>query len=373
MAIVAMLTPFALLRVNEMSASMRDMGAAREILHAKDSAAAFVRLNRDSWPDTAQIKMSEEDLAAVAPGAHAGFIDKYLHAGSPAVDVYLAYHVGDALRASKITRDIGAKFAAVMTDGAAYGDSWAVSGDDFNEGDLILRVNRAGGTMDKSRYLHRGTDGEDGLNTMQRDLNMGLFDIYAAGRVVAESVKALEISAGLLSAEAVISDQVYFSRGATISGEAVKFGNVRVMGDMTGFRAITAAKLNGEKYGTDGTISTDRATITKVVNVGKELILKSSSVRTISGFVGMSAHSLLAPYLSANELYFMGDFGLVVSSELLLSSSNSPLKLGGWSFPGTKPKFSKLSMARGEIAGTPDAKAFDKIIEKHWKDRRRAN
>jgi hypothetical protein len=205
---------------------------------------------------------------------------------------------------------------------------------------------------------------------MQRDLNLGGFDFRDIGTIASESLKFNDASVALLATDTAAADSVYFNRGATMDGGAAKLGIVRVSGDMTGFRTVTAPRVNNAGFGTDGSVTTDRATVTRKVNIGNDLILKSNSVRMISGFAGMTVHSLMVPFLMSDEIFFMDTFGLTVSAELLLSY-DGPLKLGAWRFPSGKPKFTALNLSRGEIAAAPDTKEFDSIMGRGWKDKRK--
>jgi hypothetical protein len=151
-----------------------------------------------------------------------------------------------------------------------------------------------------------------------------------------------------------------------MSSESITLGSMRVTGDTNGFKLIKADKLNGDKYTTNGRLIVDRATIGKSVNVAGNLILKSSSSRSISGFSGISTNKLLTPYLSATDLVFFENFGITVSGELLLAGI-APLKIGTWSFPSvTPPSFSKLTLTRASVPPVPDADEFKKIISKDW-------
>ena len=100
--------------------------------------------------------------------------------------------------------------------------------------------------------------------------------------------------------------------------------------------------------------------------LGHNLNLKSTSLKTISGFAGMSVSSVYAPYISANQVVFNENAGLTVSGELLVST-NSPIKFGAWAFPSTTPpSFSSLRLTRASIPTAPHPDEFRAIMTSGW-------
>ena len=102
--------------------------------------------------------------------------------------------------------------------------------------------------------------------------------MYNIGGVDAKSVRVRNLDATFISADTIDARTVYFSSGANMNGDNVKIGTLRVSGDINGFRNITGKKLNGSSFNVNGRLIADRATINKVVNVGRNFILKSSSL-----------------------------------------------------------------------------------------------
>lgn len=367
-AVVIAVSPFMYNQIIEMSNESEDIAHANEIVKLRDTVVNYVRINQAKWKDTAEIKLSEEELKKISSTAHSGYIDKYKVNGASISDVYLAFDMkGSDYRAANIAKQIGEDAAVVREDGIAYSQSWAVSApEDFHVGDLIFRVSHDFEGADKSRFLHRGTMGEDGLNQMQRDLHMNNFNVFNAANVDGLSTKAIDVDAVFLEADVVDANNVYFSSGANMNSDSVTFSSMRVTGDTSGFRLIKADILNDDKYTTNGKLIVDRATIGNSVNVAGNMILKSSSGRSVSGFGGISMNKLLTPYLSATDLVFFENFGITVSGELLLAGV-APLKIGNWSFPSlTPPSFSKLTLTRASVPPVPDADEFNKIIEQNW-------
>lgn len=369
MAIVAMAAPFLYRQVTNANHTLTDIAIADSIIAMRSPVLNFVRLNQDLWPDTAQIKLADDELAQISEFPSAGFIDKYAVRGASKTDVYLAFDIGfDATRTNRIARHIGVDAAVVDNDGVAYGASWAVAAPDFKPGNLIYRVSRDVTGADMSVYLHRAASIDDGLNVMMRDLNMGGHDIYNIGTVIAKSVRARNSSATFVDADTAHASSVYFSSGATLNGENANLGAMRVTGDINGFRNIYANDLNGGAYTTNGRVVVDRATINKSVNVSHDFVLKSDTSRTISAFVALSANSVLTPYLSAEEIIFYDNVGLTVSGELLMST-NAALKIGAWAFPSTTPpEFTEIRFSRAQIPAPINAREFDAIMRDGWRD-----
>lgn len=367
LGIVALATPFVYSQIARSTQNVRDMAHAHEIISVRDNVLNYVRMNQDTWPDVAQIKLDDEELLAISDMPTAGFIDKYSVRGATITDVYLAYDVGENLMAaSRIASHIGSDAAIVGEDGIAYGLSWAVSAPDFQPGNLIYRISRDVAGEDTSRYLHRATSGEDNLNVMERDLDMSGYNVYNVATLSAESVSATDATAVFVNATDMVAENVYFSSGANMDGGDVFINNMRVSGDITGFRNIYADKLNGKNYTTSGRVITDRATVTDSVNVSRDLVLKSDSTRTISGFTGISTGTVVAPFLSTEEIIFYEDFGLTVSGELLMSTM-APIKFGSWIFPSTKPPaFKTFNITRAQMPQMPDRYEFEAIMKSGW-------
>ena len=367
-AVVIAVSPFMYNQIVEMSRDSQDIAVANEIVKLRDSVINYIRVNQNQWPDNTEIKLSDDEIKNISPIAHSVYIDKYKVNGASITDVYLAINTNQSdFRTANIAKQIGEDAAVVRDDGIAYSQSWAVSApDDFYVGDLIYRVSYDFEGADKSRFLHRGTMGEDNLNQMQRNLHMNNFNIFNAYDIDAVSAKIVDVDAVFLESDVVDANNVYFSSGANIGSENITFSSMRVTGDTNGFRTIKADVLNSDKYTTNGRLIVERATIGNSVNVAGNLILKSPNTRTISGFGGISVNKLLTPYLTATDLVFFENFGITVSGELLLAGI-APLKIGSWSFPSTTPpSFSKLILTRASIPSNPDMDEFDKITSQNW-------
>ena len=368
MVIIAVAAPFTYSIVADTTHTIHDMAIANDIISLRETMLNFVRLNQDLWPDEAQIKMTDDERAAISESLSAGFIDKYNVNGGTVIDVYLAFDLNTTIkRIARIASNLGADAAIVDADGVAYGDTWAVTAPEFLPGNLIYRITRNQTDFDTTRFLHRGSSGDGELNTMQRDLNMGNHDIRNVGGINGKFLRVRNINATFVVAESINAKNVYFSSGANMNGDSTTIGTIRVTGDLSGFRNITAKKFNGNGIDLNARIIADRATVNNSINVGNDFVLKSTSLKTVSGFAGMTTGTVYAPYLSAGELTFAGKFGLTVSGELLLSS-NAPIKLGNWSFPSkTPPSFASLTLARSPIPKIADKKEFEPLMKSGWK------
>lgn len=367
MAIVAMATPFVYNQIARTNQTIRDIAIANTIISTRDSVLNFIRINQDSWPDAVQIKLDATDLESMSPNAFAGFIDKYPVVGTSMTDVYLAFKIDESyLHANQIAKHIGGDAAVVTDDGIAYGNTWAVAAPDFQPGDLIYRITRNVSGEDTSKYLHRATSGEDDFNVMMRDLNMNKHHVHNAATVSAESGHMQNANAVFVNSEEISAQNVYFSAGANMDGENVSFDNLRVSGDMYGFRNMYADNLNGSAFTTTGRIITDKAEILNSIKVGNNMVLKSDSSRSISGFTIISASNVLTPFLSAEQITFYDNFGLTVSGELLMSTT-IPLRIGNWAFPSNKPPaFSNFKLGRATKPTMPDNHEFILITDTGW-------
>ena len=368
LGIVALITPFVYEQIMRTTQNVRDMRYANDVIELRDTMVNFVRINQDQWPDNAQIRLDPAELAAISELPIAGFIDKYSVRGAAITDVYLAFDFSkNDLQASRIAKHIGGDAAVVADDGVAYGSTWAVAAPDFVPGDLIYRISRDVAGEDTSKYLHRGTSGEDDLNKMMRDFNMGGYNVYNVGTITAQSSKFRDVTTTYADLDSLQSTNVYFSSGANMDGGDVYMGGLRVSGDITGFRNIYADTLNGTTYTTSGRVIADRANVVGSVNVARDFILKSESLKTISGFTSLSASSVVAPYLSTEEIIFYEDFGLTVSGELLMSTM-APLQIGSWFFPSTTPpKFNSLKIKRTNFPAAPKKDEFKKLMGNGWR------
>lgn len=369
MGIVAIATPFLYKQISDTNQIIRNMAIANRIISVKEPALNFVRINQETWPKEVQIKLSEEELDSISDFPVAAFIDKYLVKGATITDIYLAFDLSESeLKTNMVAKQIGESAAVVGTDGIAYASSWAVTAPDFKPGFLIYRISKDAEGEDKSKYLHRATTGQDELNKMFRDLNMGGNSVFNVGGLYAKAAQVKTGQVRFLETENLVTDDLYFSSGANVDGENVYIKDLRVTGDMSGFRNIYADKLNGSSYTTKGKVIADRVNVVNSINVSNEFELKSDTLRTISGFLGISAHTVETSYLNTEEMIFLDNFGLTISGELLMSTT-PPLKIGSWIFPSLNPpSFAAIQLQRADIPEMPVKEEFEPLLNDSWKE-----
>ena len=394
-ALVLALAPYMYFRISETGRDINDISIARRIADSGGPIMNFVRLNQDLWGPNAQIEIDADELASVLDdkmhlgGGHlpitlsGAFIHKFQTQTGAAFDVYLGFHIenADETRVAKIARNIGGD-AGIVQNGTAYGiyGNWGARADIFNDGDLVFRINENILTQDSERFLHRTNLGDEQLNTMLRDLSLGGNIAYGISTVTADNIRGGEIAVLFAEADLVTAREMIFPSGANLDPTNTIFGTIRVVGDIIGFRNITTRRLAGRgataNWARQGTIVADRATVSDAVHVGRNLHVKSSTTRTITGFTSAIAHSIYVPFLATEDLMFAPGFGLTISSELLSATSGAPLKLDTWTFPSiNSPRFSVLVLRRfgNTDIGTAaqiNQEEFAKIMGDGWQDLR---
>lgn len=388
-SIIAVAAPFMYKQITRTYNDIENISVAQKIVDLQDSVLNFVRTHQENWDGDTEIQLTADDLKEISPIVSSGFIDKRQFRGTTITDVYLGFDISSSLlRTNQIARQIGGNAAIVGDDGVAYGNTWAVSGPEFKPGNLIYRVSHNFATMDRMNFLHRGAtdtiinkskdntnvddmqENKNNLNAMLRNLNMGGKDLLNVGTLDVNSVDVKNINTTFLVADDVNADAIYFSSGANVQGADAHIDTIRALGDISGFRNITANNLNGNSFSNSGTVITDRATVKNSVRIGNMFKLKSSSNRTISAFTVLNSNSVYTPYVTAGDMVFYGDFGLTVSGELLMSRT-APLKIGNWSFPSNQlPNFSSLKLGRTTISATPDKQEFSAIMAADWQTKK---
>ena len=397
-SVAAIAAPFMYKQIVRTYSDIENISVAQKIVDLQDATLNFVRLNQENWPDVAEIQLTTEDLQQISPAISSGFIDKRQFRGTTITDIYLGFDISDSrVRTHQVARQIGAAAAVVDDDGIAYGTGWAVSGPDFKPGNLIYRISYNYSTLDRTNFLHRAAsdsvtentktsqnkqskvqkseqeiakeNAQNNLNAMLRNLNMGGKDLLNIGTLACQTVSIKNAETTFIKTEDLMTDAAYFSSGANIQGNDAVIDTIRALGDISGFRTITANNLNGNTFSNTGTVITDRATIKNSVRIGNLFKLKSSSTKTISAFNAISSNTVATPYVTANDIVFYGDFGLTVSGELLMSGT-APLKIGNWTFPSNQmPTFSTFKLGRTTISQTPNKDEFSAIMSSDWQTR----
>lgn len=393
-AIVAAIMPFAYNGVTDMAEGMADASESKRISEWRDPVMAYVRKNQADWPGSAQVEFDEEEVDVIRGEdsgrtrlmrPYAGFIDKRAGAGGVMIDAYLAFRPESVkeIRVHGIAKLLGAD-AAVVGDGgeAASAAGWSISSDVFSSGDLIYKISDILGEDETWKYLHRTYLNDDDMSAMQRDLDMAKHDMFDASAVSAGTLNASNGNLWFGEAPELRATEVFFPEGASIDASKASLNSVNVTGDISGFRKIAARRLKGfgvlanSTWSQRGDVVVDGAAVTEELHVQRDLTVKSESSRTISGFAGVSANSLATPYLSAGQLIFAKGYGITISSELMYSTTDHPIKLGSWTFPSASgPKFSSLLLRKAgagdlsEALASPIADEFAPIMTDGWKDR----
>jgi len=391
-AIVGAIMPFAYNGVMEVSNSIVDASEAKRISEWSDPIMAYVRKNQADWPESAEVEFDEEEINLIREQnsenqisgrmlhPFAGFIEKRAARGGAMINAYLAFRPENIseIRVANIARSIGADSAIVAANGEAVSPTgWSISSDLFSEGDLIYRISDILGEDEARRYLHRTYLDESDMNTMFRDLNMGKRNMVNVGTVSAKNLKSSNANIWFAEAPELRALDAYFPDGATVDPSKATLASVRVSGDISGFRKITTKRLTGSTgtvWSQRGDVVADSVNVSGPVHVQRDLVLKSESIRTMSGFVGIRAQVLATPFVTTDQLFFAGGYGMTISSELMYSTSMNPIKLGSWTFPSANgPEFSALVLRKissedlSDRLSAPEILEFAPIISSDWK------
>ncbi|MCL1902071.1 MAG: hypothetical protein FWG18_00395 [Alphaproteobacteria bacterium] len=387
--LVAAMTPFVYNRIAETSREINDVTTAREISSWADKISGYVRKNQADWPAYAEIDLDRAEMFIIAgldpkkttnakaSIPYAAFIDKYRHRGGTTIDSYLLFNNMPGIRTAKVARNLGNNSAIVDDFGTAFSPTgnWSVESETFQPGDLIYRVSITISNDDSEFYLHRMHLDDNRLNTMERDLWMSRHSIKDIDIAAAATLDSKMVGTWFTDALAFSAELADFPGGANIDPSESTFSSIRATQDVAGFRTIESKILTGTggtaNWSTNGSIIADRASVTDALHVGRNLTLRSSYARTVTGFAGVTAYSVSVPFISAIELRFSEGYGMTISSELLSGYGSGPLKLGNWNFPSNSPpRFTNLNLRKtGNIAQGANivSAEFDKIIKSGWK------
>jgi hypothetical protein len=181
-----------------------------------------------------------------------------------------------------------------------------------------------------------------------------------------QKLNSIDLSAYFVRTPVIAAGALYFANGVNLNPGNSHIPNIRVNGDVIGFRNFYTDDFQSP----NGALTTDRASVTGKLTVLNRFEVKSPYSRTVSGFAGASAGNVRTSYLDADTLTFLPGFGLVVSSELLYSST-PPVKLGSWSFPnssGVGPKFNNLKLKNlGGIDIVGKQSDFSDLRKENWR------
>ncbi len=383
-AVVAIISPFIYMQVRDTSREISDLVTAKKILEYKSPIMNFARMNYDKWGDNTQIILSPEDIKTIAPDTntitpYAGFVDKYKVTNTQHLDIYLAFRIENSLRSAKLAKNIGSDAGSVTQDGIAYNTfgTWGVVAKEFKTGDLVYKITADFIENDSNKFLHKTGNEKNELNKMHRDLYFSGNSIFDIAKISAKTVQAFNLSAGFVTSKIITADTAYFPNGANIQADKSKFNTIKTIGDITGFRNINTSSVSGVtmlgNWSSGAQIIADRADISGKINVSGDMSVKSASSVTLSDFINISTHSIYTSYANIDSIYFTSGYGLTISSELLSSTKDYPLKIGSWTFPSTSsPTFNAIALTRfgnsilNETLQIP-SNQFSKITKSGWK------
>ena len=355
--IMAIAMPFAYRQIHDVSSNLRYMNIARDLINRTEYIKGYMRLNDALFPMDEFVEAESEDADKLV------FIRRTEYATT--AFVVLQNYDLSILSANRVRSFIGDNAAVVEEDGVAYsaGGNWSVMIEDANPGDLILRISNMRSDNNAERFLHKTTLADDTLSTMQRDLFLGNNSIQNAGHIDARRLTANDLDINLVRVPAVRAGSLFFPNGLNLNPTNSTFQNMRVTGDITGFRNITGDNFTNRRGG----IITERATVNNRLVVTNRFEVRSPTARSVGGFAGISASSARVSYLDTEILTFVPDFGLVVSSEMLYSTT-APLRIGNWNFPNagnTGPRFNQLYLGGNRVQmEIPD---FSSVVRERWR------
>ena len=395
--LVAAMTPFVYNRIAETSRDIADVSVAKQIYSWRELMSGYIRRNQADWPEDTEMELDEKEMRAIrdaeCKAADNGemlavcnsssamfpaiaFVERYAQAGGTIVDAYLVFPaVFDGLRMRKIARALGVDAAVADASGVAYSASggWSVESEQFGESDLVYRVSVYMARDDSALFMHRMKSDDGALNTMERDLLMSRHSLVDADVVRADSLDSKMVAAWFATADMLNAEAASFPDGANLDPSGASFADIRVLGDVIGFRSITTGNFGGAggsgNWSAQGNVIADRTKVTGAVHVGRNLSMRSPYYKTITGFTGVNANSVSVPFLSTERLFFANGFGMSISNELSASYGTGPLKLGNWAFPSSVPPVFKTIVLRKADTDiiAPAPAGFDNIMSSGWK------
>ncbi|MBO7645192.1 MAG: hypothetical protein J6S57_02725 [Alphaproteobacteria bacterium] len=332
------LVPFMYNQISDMNNAVKNVAIANKIVKSKGDVINYVRENQALFPigNTGTV-LDEDKLALLAPMAHTGWVFKTENHGSEMVEIFLAYTLDSNYQAANIAKYIGNDAAIVSNDNVAYSQNWAIGGDGdvkFNSGDLIFRITKSLGNDNKSKFLHRGTFGEDALNVMQRDLHLNTFDIYNVADIRGEYIEAHDATTKILSAGLVESGVISFMGGANIIQATARDNmlavrKLYVSNNLAGFTNINVADVESH-----GNMIAKRVNVTDIVDVAGNLMLNAGGAFnfvTIGVNMDVYADSVNVDNLSATKVLVSNDIDC--SKDDCSKGDYTRLEIGNWKYP----------------------------------------
>ena len=374
--LVAAMAPFVYNRVAEISRDIIDVSVARQINNFSVPMTGFIRANFAGWGDNAFFEMSPEILdtihiAQIQPAV--AFVEKFRHNAGATVEAYIVFPSEfDTIRTHRIARHLGMDAAVVDTSNVAFSAAggWSIHSDGFAENDLVFRIVVEFPIDDSRNFLHRVMMSDEMMNTMERDILMARNNIWDIGTLGARILESSRIDTYFIAAQNITADYAIFPHGAGLDATNIRFGALRVMGDIFGFRNFIAGTFTGGggsgNWAGAGEIIADRATFHDGINVNNNMIVNAPGMRTVSGFTALRAHTLMTPLVIADEMFFAGSAGIVISNELSRGGNIGPVRFGAWNFPASiAPRFVNINLTRTTLR-TEQPRDLDAIMSSNW-------
>lgn len=376
-AVVLAITPFMFNQISEMSRTVHDIAAAKEITSLRDDVLDYVRQNQESWTEPNN-PISTETLNGWSPSPSAGIVVKENIQGATATEAYLVFTLtfkhGDTTkyRVADVARYIGPDAAVVQSDGVAYSDTWGVEGSTnfpLSENQLVFRIARDFEGENKNAYLHRSSN-QNGLNKMERPLhlknNIGLINIRSVNtnEVISGSINSNQVDTESVNTAGKFNvlDKITFSKGVGIGYSSIDFANLIGMGG-NGSNDLRSVKLRGfetlnirnkdETAFMAGNVETFDSRVNGSFVVNQDLTLKANG--RFSGFdINVSHGSIFAQDISVNLLQLSGNAELAISRTKdgnEITGTHLVIGVGAnqWRWPDTLgPTLRQLNLTMGD-------------------------
>lgn len=355
-ALSLVLVPFIYFQISDMNNAVKDVAVANRIVKSQDKVIDFVRQNQGVFKvDGSDItsELNELDLDLPNSTMHSAWVFK----NDATTEVYMAFTFDSEYKAANIAKYIGEDAAIVSNDNVAYAQNWAIGvSDDFNfyPGDLIFRISHDFGGEDRGHFLHRGSFGEDELNTMEQDLYMGNKDVQLVANITGDNLGSASAPIENLSVASMnIPTEISVNKVTALCGAQIKsenltgFYELKVADgvDVSGFKKIYANKITKA----DGVLSSNPSLTANKVTVASEATIQDKLTVVGDGIarfkffgaskIGNILYAKIGSYNSKAELQTLSNEPIIFTNNApstLTNNTPSILKINSWEYtPGT--------------------------------------
>jgi len=344
-ALSLVLVPFIYFQISDMNNAVKDVAVANRIVKSQDKIIDFVRQNQGVFKvDGSDItsELNELDLDLPNSTMHSAWVFK----NDSTTEVYMAFTFDSEYKAANIAKYIGEDAAIVSNDNVAYAQNWAIGvSDDFNfyPGDLIFRISHDFGGEDRGHFLHRGSFGEDELNTMEQDLYMGNKDVQLVANITGDNLGSASAPIENLSVASMnIPTEISVNKVTALCGGEVKgekltgFYNLDASDvDVSGFNQITASKIesSSDVLSSSSALTTNKTAVTSKATISNTLTVGGTGTFSFYGASNVE-HNLFAKIGSQSSKTELETF----STSPIIVTNNSPSQ---WS--GDRPPLLKIN------------------------------